>query len=83
MLYLMEKGLDLHTRDTCGRTPLHHAATAGNELMIVYAVASGADINKRDYEGRTPLITSCVHFDEHMNIEVVKKLLFMGSDREL
>ena len=51
--------------------------------MIVYAVASGADINKRDYEGRTPLITSCVHFDEHMNIEVVKKLLFMGSDREL
>ena len=83
LLYLMEKGLDLHSKDACGRTPLHHAATAGNELMTVYAAAAGADINRRDYEGRTPLITSCLHFDDHMNIEVIKKLLYAGSNREL
>jgi len=50
LLYFLEKGLQIDSRDIHGRTALHHAATTGNELWIGYAVAFGAEVDARDME---------------------------------
>lgn len=81
MLYFMEKGLSIDSRDLSGKTPTHHAAFTGNELFVVYAAAFGADMNAIDNEGKTPLILCCKSFRDHKNIECVKKLLLGGSEK--
>ena len=81
MLYFMEKGISIDSRDLSGKTPTHHAAFTGNELFVVYASAFGAEINARDNEGKTPLILSCKSYVDHKNIECLKKLLLGGSDK--
>merc|ERR1712211_50382 len=42
--------------DVLGRTPLHHAAYAGNRVMLDALLAAGADIDAVDsWDGSTPL----------------------------
>ena len=82
MLYFSEKGYSIDSRDLSGKTPAHHAAFTGNELFSVYAAAFGADMNARDNEDKTPLIMCCKSYDDHRNLECIKKLLLAGSDKE-
>jgi ankyrin repeat protein len=45
MKYLVEElGADVNQRDVNGMTPLHHAASRGDNEMILYLVSKGADV---------------------------------------
>jgi ankyrin repeat protein len=44
---------DVNARDNNGYTPLHHAASRGDNEMIQYLVAHGADVKAVSRTGRT------------------------------
>ncbi|KAH0612675.1 uncharacterized protein H6S33_009055 [Morchella sextelata] len=52
---LLEYGADVDALDETSRTPLHLAATRGNEETARILIRSGADIDAKDGEGITPL----------------------------
>ncbi len=54
MKYLVEElHMDVNTRDQQGMTPLHHAASRGDNDMILYLVKHGADVKAVSRNGRT------------------------------
>ena len=52
---LLARGADVGVRDKDGQTPLHTAATFGDEEHLRVVLDHGAEINARDAAGRTPL----------------------------
>ena len=54
MKYLVEElHADVNARDLNGYTPLHHAASRGDNDMILYLVAHGADVKAVSRRGQT------------------------------
>lgn len=54
MKYLVEElGVDVNQRDNNGYTALHHAASRGDNEMILYLVSKGADPKAVSRNGRT------------------------------
>ena len=54
MRYLVEElHMDVNARDQQGMTPLHHAASRGDNDMILYLVAHGANVKAVSRNGRT------------------------------
>jgi hypothetical protein len=54
MKYLVEElHMDVNARDQLGLTPLHHAASRGDNDMILYLVKHGADVKAVSRNGRT------------------------------
>jgi hypothetical protein len=54
MKYLVEElHMDVNSRDALGLTPLHHAASRGDNDMILYLVKHGADVKAVSRNGRT------------------------------
>lgn len=52
--YLVEDlGLDVNERDHEGNTALHHAASRGDNDMILFLVSKGADVKAINREGQT------------------------------
>ncbi|HUQ88131.1 MAG TPA: ankyrin repeat domain-containing protein [Vicinamibacterales bacterium] len=52
--YLVEElGADVNAADHEGKTALHHAASRGDNEMILYLVSKGANVKAVDREGRT------------------------------
>jgi len=52
--YLVEElGADVNMRDNDGYTPLHHAASRGDNEMILYLVSKGADVTAVARSGQT------------------------------
>ena len=52
--YLIEElGADPNMRDNDGYTPLHHAASRGDDEMILYLVSKGADVTAVARSGQT------------------------------
>jgi uncharacterized protein len=52
--YLVEDlGADVNAADHEGKTALHHAASRGDNEMILYLVSKGANVKAVDREGRT------------------------------
>ena len=51
----VEGGASVDGRDRTGATPLHYAAAAGRDEMIVRLVEAGAKVNARDQTGKTSL----------------------------
>jgi len=54
MKYLVEElHADVNQRDANGMTPLHHAASRGDNEMILYLVSKGADVKAVSRRGQT------------------------------
>jgi ankyrin repeat protein len=54
MKYLVEElKADVNQRDLNGMTPLHHAASRGDNEMILYLVSKGADVKAVSRRGQT------------------------------
>jgi uncharacterized protein len=52
--YLVEElGADVNARDNDGYTPLHHAASRGDNEMILYLISKGADVTAVARSGQT------------------------------
>jgi len=68
--------LDVTTRDTEGRTPLHLAAFFGYRDTVRSMLSHEADVNARDNSERTPGHWSA--FKGH--VEVIKMLVESGAD---
>jgi len=51
----LQRGININTQDSHGRTPLHYAATAD---VAGFLISNGADIHAEDKEGETPLHTA-------------------------
>ena len=76
---LLEKGVDLETRDSLGRTPLYWAVLVGYEAIMKLLLKKGVDLNKiKDGRGRIALFTTVVKGYE----AIVKLLLEKGVDPE-
>lgn len=77
VMSILEKGKgDPNVRDKHRRTPLHHAAKAGNVEPISLLVGAGGKVNARDDFGFTPL-----HYAASEGYpEAVSLLLEFGAD---
>jgi len=52
--YLVEElHADVNARDNDGYTPLHHAASRGDNEMITYLISKGADVTAVARSGQT------------------------------
>lgn len=49
----------------------------------MYAASFGAKVNALDNEGKTPLILTSKGYEEHRNLECLKKLLLAGADKTI
>ncbi|MDR0684477.1 MAG: ankyrin repeat domain-containing protein [Spirochaetaceae bacterium] len=47
--------VDVHERDSSGRTPLHYAAEMGDTTLAAFFISLGADVDAQDDEEQTPL----------------------------
>lgn len=74
---LLDKGVDVNTRDMDGNTALDFAAGEGHLEVVKVLLDKGADVNvKGKMLGFTPLMTATRHGHE----EIVKILLDKGAD---
>ena len=61
MLSLIDRGADIHSRDSYGKTPLHWACQKGHTDIALLLLDRGADIHCRDRSGNTPLLWACMN----------------------
>ncbi|XP_069677374.1 uncharacterized protein [Periplaneta americana] len=73
---LLDKGIDVNTRDNRAKTPILLAATHGHLQLVVMLLERGADINATDKTNNTPILyaTRQGHWD------IVKLLGKNGAD---
>ena len=76
---VMERSkVDLETRVTNGRTPLHHAADLGHLSVVQYLYEQGGDTEAVDKYDWTPLLMAA----KQGHLPVVQYLCEQGSDKE-
>ncbi|KAH7854376.1 hypothetical protein Vadar_013090 [Vaccinium darrowii] len=71
-----EERRPLDCRDKEGRTPLHLAASKGNERCARVLAGAGADVNAASKDGRTALYRAAANGDRQM----VELLIELGAD---
>ena len=62
--------VDVHARDSRGRTPLHYAAEQDNSALAAFFIAMGADADAQDDFGQTPL-GICADRDSNSTAKVI------------
>jgi ankyrin repeat protein len=76
---LLEKGVELESKNYEGRTPLSMAAAFGREAVVKLLVEKGAELESRDSKyGQTPLSWAA----ERGHEAVVKLLVENGAELE-
>lgn len=55
MEILIEKGVEVNSKDSNGETPLLIGAKFGKDNVVEVLIANHADVNSKDNEGLTPL----------------------------
>jgi len=53
---LLQKGLDINSKDNNGNTALFSAILEGNEEITKFLIQNGADVNSKNNSGQTPLL---------------------------
>ena len=61
-LMLIIKGANVNAKDSFGLTPLHQAASFGQNLILNILLKNGANLEAEDNLGRTPLACSSEQF---------------------
>jgi ankyrin repeat protein len=75
---LIQRGVNIDSKDKDGLTPLHHAVASDNLELLRLLIAGGADVNVRENNSwNTPLLINAV-LGEHW--EALKVLLEKGAD---
>jgi ankyrin repeat protein len=81
---LIEKGVDVNSKNKGGRTPLHYVFSARRILnekdiipIINLLIKKGADVNSKDKKGQTPLHVALAN---NMGQNVIEALVEKGSD---
>ena len=73
---VMQHGVNPCSADSKSRTPLHFAATQGNEHVVEVLLDRGANPNAKDMNGNTPLhLAACTN-----QVKIVTLLLRAGTD---
>lgn len=77
---MVERGVDVNTRNEAGQTPMMVAATqSGSEKLIDQLVLQGADIRARDTGGMTALM----HAARKGELQNAEQLLQLGIDPDI
>ncbi|KAI0186562.1 heterokaryon incompatibility protein-domain-containing protein [Xylaria flabelliformis] len=76
---LLDKGVDIHAKNSLGQTLLFWAAGNGYEAVVRQLLDKGADINLKDDYGGTPLL----HAVQYRHEAVVRQLLDKGAKIDL
>lgn len=80
--FLVERGADVNTQDSCGHTPLLDAASLDHGDMVRFLLAHGADPNLQNRSGEAPL--HCVARSARENSALIARLLLnAGADPAL
>lgn len=79
LMSIMEKGDDVTTTDSCGRSSLHYAAGEGHEETVRLLLDKGATFDLPDSDGMTPLQHAACRGYEG----VVQLLLEKGAKTDL
>jgi ankyrin repeat protein len=54
--FIENQGVDVNAQDEHGYSPIHAAASYGQQALLGYLISKGADVNLRDADGDTPLL---------------------------
>ena len=78
---LLQRGLDVHSKDNNNDTPLHAAALSGTLEIARVLLNRGANANVENKQGRTPLhqVARGIYVEEH-GIAIAKLLLERGAN---
>lgn len=76
LIYLLQNGADINSKNHKGFTPLHVAAFSGEILVINALIKNGANVNVKAKDNITPLHVAAVKG----NIETVKLLIDNGAE---
>jgi ankyrin repeat protein len=69
---LLERGVDIHSRDDDGHTALHRACARGRTAVASLLIERGADIDSRNGDRRTALHRACYHGHKDIAILLIE-----------
>lgn len=67
MLFLLDRGADVHVREPTGKSLLHSAAVNGHPDIAQVLLEHAVEVNSRNNDGSTPL-----HFASEGELEVLR-----------
>ena len=73
--FLLQRGADVHTKDTKGRTCLHLTAYAGKKIVLEIIINAGANVNELDAYGQKPLDVLAPWLCDLASLRSMQKLL--------
>lgn len=76
---LLRGGTDVNTCDDRGWTPLHSAASAGQDKLVKLLADAGAEVNTFDREGRSALVLAA----DNGHVDSILALFEAGADVNL
>ena len=82
MIELLERGADLHARDSDGKTALHNAVSGFHvsDITVAELLRRGANVHATDNEGNTPLHRRMRYSTGQISVAIARELLRAGGD---